>query len=114
MFKNYLKTTLRNLFRNSTYSFLNLAGLAIGVACAGLIFLWVEYETNYDKQYEKYNQLAQVMTNQTYDGIIRTFQSTPGQLGPALVKEIPGIQNAARTSENRRSLFAIGEKTIFE
>ena len=48
MIKNYFKSTLRNLWNNKGYSFLNIFGLAIGIACAGLIFLWVEDELDYD------------------------------------------------------------------
>ncbi|MGN6193578.1 MAG: hypothetical protein ACTHOB_01490 [Ginsengibacter sp.] len=44
MFKNFFKTTIRSLERNKGYSFLNIFGLAIGIACAGFIFLWVEDE----------------------------------------------------------------------
>lgn len=46
MFRNYFKTTFRNLWKNKGYSFLNIFGLAIGIACAALIFLWVEDELN--------------------------------------------------------------------
>ncbi len=49
MFKNYFKTSLRALLKNKTYSFLNIFGLAIGIACAGLIFLWVEDELHFDQ-----------------------------------------------------------------
>ena len=48
MFKYFFKLTFRNLWKNKTYSFLNIFGLAIGIACAGLIFLWVEDEINFD------------------------------------------------------------------
>ena len=101
MFKNYLKATLRNLSRNKSYSFLNFFGLAIGVACAGIIFLWVEDELNYDGSFANKDKLCQVMTNQTYDGIIRTFPSTPGKLAPALEKELPGIVAACRMGRNQ-------------
>jgi predicted permease len=113
MFKNYILSAFRNIRKGSTYSLLNFFGLAIGVACAGLIFLWVEDELSYDKQYQHHDQLAQVFTNQTYDGITRTFRSTPGQLGPALLKEVPGIANASRSSGDR-PLFTVGEKSIYE
>lgn len=113
MLKNYLKTTVRNLFRNRTYSFLNLFGLGIGIACAGIIFLWVEDESNYDTQYLHRDRLVQLLTNQTYDGVVRTFRSTPGKLGPALVNEVPEIVKASRSSQNRL-LFSIGDKAIFE
>jgi hypothetical protein len=48
MIKNYFKTAFRNLWKNKGYSLLNIGGLAIGIACAGLIFLWVEDELTYN------------------------------------------------------------------
>lgn len=113
MLKNYWKAAIRSLLKNKTYSFLNLFGLSIGIACAAIIFLWVEDESSYDTQYPNRDRLAQLLTNQTYDGITRTFQSTPGKLAPALVKDIPGIKNASRSAGNR-PLFSIGDKNIFE
>jgi|SRR6218665_454312 len=113
MFKNYFISAFRNIRKEKTYSLLNFLGLAIGVACAGLIFLWVEDELGYDQQYQHHDQLAQVLTNQTYDNVTRTFRSTPGQLGPALMKEVPGIANASRSAGDR-PLFTAGEKAIYE
>jgi ABC-type antimicrobial peptide transport system permease subunit len=52
MLRNYLKTAFRNLWKNKSYGFLNVFGLAVGIACAALIFLWVEDELNYNS----YNQ----------------------------------------------------------
>jgi len=52
MFKNFFKTTIRSLLRNKGYSFLNIFGLAIGIACAGLIFLWVQDEMNWDSSFD--------------------------------------------------------------
>jgi putative ABC transport system permease protein len=113
MFKNYLKTTLRGLSRNTTYSFLNFFGLAIGVACAGIIFLWVENEMKYDKSFLNRDRLCHVMTNQTFDGVTRTFVGTPGKLAAALEKELPGIESACRFG-NGKSLFTVGEKALYE
>jgi len=48
MFSNYILTTLRSLRNKPTYSLLNVAGLALGIACAALIFLWVEDELTWD------------------------------------------------------------------
>ena len=61
MFRNYLKTALRNLWRHKTYSILNIMGLSVGITCAALIFLWVEDEVNYDHQHVKRNTLYYVM-----------------------------------------------------
>ena len=57
MLKNYFKITFRNLIRHKTYSFINITGLAVGVACAVLIMLWVKYELSYDKLNTKINRL---------------------------------------------------------
>jgi putative ABC transport system permease protein len=114
MFKNYFKTTLRNLWRNKSYSALNIFGLAIGIACAGLIFLWVENEVTWDAFNLKKERLFFVMENQKYDANVSTFGSTPGLLGPAMQAEIPGVANTCRTSEGEMSyLFTIAEKSVY-
>ena len=57
MFRTTLKAGLRNFWKNKSYSFLNILGLAIGIACAGLIFLWVEDETTFDQVHVKKDRL---------------------------------------------------------
>lgn len=114
MFKNYLKTTFRNLWRNKGYSFLNIFGLAIGIACAGLIFLWVQDEMDFDAFNTKKDRLFFVRENQKYDTYTATFGSTPGLLGPAMQAEIPGIANTCRTNGGQVSrLFTIGDKSMY-
>ena len=114
MFKSYLKATLRSLWKNKTFSFLNIFGLAIGIACAGVIFLWVEDELNYDNVHLKKDSLYEVMTNSDYSGDIRTFGSTPGLAGPAIQQEIPGIVNSCRMTDFSPSfLFNTGDKPVY-
>jgi len=112
MLKNYFKTMLRNLWKNKAYSFLNIFGLAIGIACAGLIFLWMEDELNYDAGYAKKDLLYKVRTNQSYEGKIRTFDSSPGLLAEAMQKEIPGIAHTCRFGWGADPLFSFGDKSI--
>lgn len=116
MFKNYFKTTIRNLWRNKTYSFLNIFGLAVGVACAMLIFLWVEDEVNFDHNYEKKNYLYKVFQNQSFEEGVSTMRATSGPLANALKTEIPGIKNTARLSFNAnfKQLFSFKDKMINE
>ncbi len=114
MLKNFLKTTLRNFWKNKTYSFLNIFGLAVGIACAGLIFLWVEDEFNYDHHNVKLNRLYSIQENQDYSGKIYTFSATPGLLAPSMKAEIPGVANTARTTWDQTVLFSLGDKSIFE
>jgi putative ABC transport system permease protein len=113
MIKNYLKIAIRNLWRNRTFSILNIAGLAIGIACAALIFLWVEDELTFNNYFTNKDQLYQVMGNQTYDGKTHTFASLPGKLSNAIKAEVPGIKNAARTTWGERFLFTYQEKSMY-
>lgn len=119
MFKNFIKTTLRTLVKNKTYSFLNIFGLATGVACAGLIFLWVEDEMHFDTFQQKKNNLYSLANNQNFDGKIFTFtgvnsQATPGPAAEAVKTQIPGVANTARMSGGNRSLFTLGDKSVYE
>ena len=108
-----IKIAFRNLWKNRSYSALNIFGLAIGIACAGLIFLWVEDELSYNQSLSKRDRLYYLPTNQTYEGKVRTFFSTPGPLAPALVKEVPGIEKACRV-RGWQSLFTVGDKAVYE
>jgi putative ABC transport system permease protein len=114
MLNNFIKTTLRTLWTNKGYSFLNIFGLAIGVACAALIFLWVESEITFDQVNRKKDRLYIVLENQAYDGKTYTFSSTPGLMGPAIKSEIPGVANACRITWNQSVLFQVGDKAIFQ
>ena len=114
MFKNYIKTAIRNLWKNKTYSFLNILGLSVGITCAALIFLWVEDELTYNHHNTKIDQLYQVYENQPYEGKIYTFTATPGPFAAAAKEEIPGIKNSCRTTWQERVLYNKGDKSIFE
>jgi len=113
MLKNYFKTAIRNLWRNKTFSLLNIAGLAIGIACAAIIFLWVEDEVTYNNYFTNKDNLYQVYENQTYDNQTFTFAATPGLLAGAIKEEIPGIKKSTRTSWQNRKLLTVGEKGIY-
>lgn len=114
MIKNYFKTAFRNLWKNKTYSFLNIFGLAVGIACAGLIFLWVEDEISYNDNHQKKDQLYQVLENQAYEGKTYTFSATPGVMAPAMMEELPAIKNTCRLTWQQYTLFSFGEKAIYE
>jgi putative ABC transport system permease protein len=114
MFKNYLKSYLRNLWKNRTYTFLNIAGLAVGITCSTLIFLWIEDEFNWDYQFAKKQYLYQVEDNQTYDGTTFTFAATPGPLAPGLKADIPGIAATSHLTWTNRALFSLNDKPLYE
>lgn len=66
MLKNYFIIALRNLARNKIYSFINIAGLSLGLACSMLIILYVKDEVSYDRFHAGVGQIYRI-TNQTFD-----------------------------------------------
>jgi len=114
MFRNFLKAAFRNLRKNKSYSVLNITGLAIGIACAGLIFLWVENEVKWDSNNLNKNRLYALLINFSYAGSTFTNWSTPRPMAALIKKEIPGIANTCRvSSEQQRFLFTIGDKSVY-
>ncbi len=114
MFTNHLKIAFRRLLKHKSFSFLNIAGLAVGVACAALILLWAYDEITYDGFHEKGDRIFQVMSNQTFDGKTFTFASLPGIFAGAAKAEIPEIAKSARLSWETSYAFSLGEKSSFE
>jgi putative ABC transport system permease protein len=114
MLKSFFKIMWRSLVKNKGYSFLNIGGLALGIACASMIFLWVEDELGYDSNNIKKERLFFVMENQKYDTYVFTEGSTPGLMGPAMKAELPGVANTCRTTEgNSALLFNYNNKPVF-
>lgn len=114
MFKTNLKTAFRNLWKNKTYNTLNILGLAIGIACAGLIFLWVEDEISYDHVHVKKDRLYRINVNKQFDNRVFTMGSTPRPMAAALKSEIPGIVNTARASDvAQHALFSFSDKAMY-
>ncbi len=87
MIRNYLKIAYRNLARNKGYSFINIGGLAVGMAVAMLIGLWVYDELTYDRYHENHDKIAAVWQNQTFNGDIKTMDAIPLPLETALRNE---------------------------
>src|SRR4051794_23885090 len=114
MFKHYFRITLRSFWKNKAYSFLNIFGLAIGIACAGLIFLWAENELNWDNNNLNRKNLYAIRENMTYSGNTFTNWSTPRPMSDAIKTEIPDIINSCRVSDEEiKSLFSIGDKSLY-
>jgi len=84
MFKNYFKIAWRNLLKNKKSSFINIGGLAIGMAVAVLISLWIWDELSFNKYHSNYERAAQVMQHQTWNNEIGTGPSVPMPLGEEL------------------------------
>jgi len=114
MLKNYLKVILRNIRKHKGYSFINITGLAIGMACCLLISIWVLDELSYDRFHTNAPQLYRVEEDQQYSGRVFHVAVTPHPLAPALIEEIPEILDATRYVWSGGLLFRYGEKAFFE
>ncbi len=84
MFKNYFKTAWRNLIKNKGYSAINIGGLAVGMAVAMLIGLWVYDELSFDKYHTNYDRIAQVMQTANFNGKLESQTANPALMGPAI------------------------------
>ena len=101
MFRNYLTIALRNIKRHKGYSLINIAGLAVGMACSILILAWVRDERGTNRFHEKIDSLYIVRTAAHYGSEIRNTDGTVPALGPALKAEYPEVLNAARLSNGQ-------------
>src|SRR6478752_6470457 len=84
MFKNYFKTAWRNLGKSKMHSFINIAGLSIGMSVAILIGLWIFDEVSFNKNFENYDHIAQVIQNVTNNGEVQTWNNVPYPLSAEL------------------------------
>lgn len=113
MYKSYLKIAWRNLLRTKGYSFINISGLAIGMTVALLIGLWVLDELSFNTYFKHRDRLAQVMVNQTYEGVIYTGTTVQVPLGDALRSQYGSDFKAlSLTSWNNGFVLSLGEKKL--
>ena len=113
MFKNYLKIAWRNITRTIGYSTLNIAGLAIGMAVALLIGLWVYDQYSYDKFLPEYQSVYRVQRNFNSNGDTLTFQTTSLKLADALRTQIPEIEYVAESDWTGNHGFNVGDKKLY-
>jgi len=114
MWSNYLKVAWRNIVRHKGYSFLNVFGLAVGMACALFILFWVQDELSYDRFHANAGTLYRVEQNQATGQGKFHVNVTPYPLGPALKAEIPEIKEATRAARPGDLLIRYGENAFFE
>ncbi len=112
MLKNYFKITLRNIRKNPGYSFINILGLAVGIAACVLIFRYISFELSYDKYHSKADDLYRV-TLQTPQHQIAL---TPSIISPVLQREFPEVESAVRVYAlgNYQPIILQYENRVFE
>ncbi|WP_259016947.1 ABC transporter permease [Emticicia fluvialis] len=98
MISNYLKLAIRNLLKNKVSSFINIGGLAVGMAVAVLMLLWVQNELSFDTYHEKADRIRQIIThNKVNKEDTWHWATTPLPLA-AQVKQLPEIESVTRVT----------------
>jgi len=115
MLKNYLKISWRNLVRNKAQTFINIAGLSLGMAVVMLISLWVYDELSFDKHFKNYDRIVQVMQHQTVNGNVTTGTSIPIPLGAKLRNDYKGdFKYAVLSSWTEQHIISHGDKKLLQ
>jgi putative ABC transport system permease protein len=108
MFKNYLKIALRNIRRHKGYSFINFAGLALGMSCSLLVLLFVFHELSYDRFHKKADRIFRIID------VHRQSTGTPAILSKVLLEECPEVEKSALLVNFRNTLIKYGDKSFIE
>ncbi len=111
MLKNYLKIAFRNLFRAKGFSMINISGLAVGMASAVLILLWIYNEVSFDRFHAQGSYIYKAMNRGVFDGKLQVWDNTPRILAPTLKREYPEIAEVAR-HDSRWYVTKAGDKKV--
>ncbi|HNP22263.1 MAG TPA: ABC transporter permease [Panacibacter sp.] len=112
MVKNFFKIAFRNLFRSKGFSFINIAGLAVGMASAILILLWIQNEMSYDQFHANKDRIYEAWNKAAFSGELHAWNTTPKVLARTLERDIPEVEQSVRVDWPGNKLFSIGEKRI--
>ena len=114
MLKSFFKIAWRNIARYKGYSFINIVGLAVGMACCLLIMIWVQNELSYDRFHEKGERIYRVVQEFTLNAQNRRAPVTSAMMGPAVTQTIPEAEQAVRIVGLGDTTVKYGEKEFRE
>jgi putative ABC transport system permease protein len=113
MIRNYLKIAWRNLIKNKVSSLINIGGLAVGMAVAMLIGLWIYDELSFDRNFKNYDRIAQVRQNNTMNGEIGTGTNVPWPMGDELRKSFGSdFKYVTMATYNNQHILTYGDKKL--
>jgi putative ABC transport system permease protein len=114
MIKNYFKIAWRNLWKNKAFSIINIAGLAVGMCGAILIFTWIQNEFSFDQFHENKDNLYKVWnrSDKQADGKVYTWDVSSSPIAPYLQQNFPEVKATARVYWPNERLFNFKEKSI--
>jgi putative ABC transport system permease protein len=113
MFKNYLSHAFKNIKKYKGYSFINLFGLSVGIACFIFMLLWIQDEMSFDRFHENADEIYRVVVKRNLAGNTIQSVATPNPLGPTLENEYPEIINFTRTFVTTNWVVQYREKKYF-
>src|SRR5215831_3399534 len=114
MFRNYLRTALRNLWKSKGFSLINIMGLALGLACSLLIMLWVNDEYHVDAFHKNDSQLYSVYQKVYRDGNVDAWHGGPGMMADEMKRVLPEVRYATNYAWNNLYTFEANNKIIKE
>ena len=114
MFKNLFKIAVRNLWRSKGFSFINITGLAIGMASAILILLWIQNEISYDNFHKNKDRIYEVWNRVPIDGKLSCWNSVSALTARVLEKDLPEVERAVRVVSSNSVLISIGDKKLIK
>ena len=115
MLNNYFKIAWRNLIKNKGYSAINIGGLAVGMAVAILIGLWIWDELSYNKYHKNYDRIVRVMQNQNFNGEIGTQVSNPYVLAAEIRNKYGSdFKYVLQSSWNNQHTLTYGDKKLLK
>jgi putative ABC transport system permease protein len=114
MIWNNLKIAIRNLWRDKVFSIINISGLAIGLACCIIIFLFVDDELSYDKHHKDYQQIYRIGIEAKLGDMEMKGPFTANPMGPTLLNEFPEVEEAVRMRRSENNVFQYEEKIFTE
>ncbi|OOG76362.1 ABC transporter permease [Algoriphagus sp. A40] len=114
MWKNYFKIAWRNILRSKGYAFINIGGLAIGMAASVLIMVWIQFEFSVDSQYEKSDRIYAVWRTNVNQGNVLSWDYTPTPYAAALKAQYPEVEAVTHVTEWDPMVLSVGEKSFYE
>ena len=113
MFRNYFKTSWRNIIKDKGYAGFNILGLAIGMAVALIIGLWVQYQFSYDRFLPHFEQAYRVMVRSSRNGVAEAGSATCLLMADAIKKDVPGVRYVAQADFTSQHSLMVGNKKLY-
>src|ERR1700733_3258657 len=113
MLQNFFKTVFRTLLRSGGFTVINIIGLAIGMAGAIIILLWIQNEVSYDQFHQNKSRIYEAWNRVSFNGQVLTWDATPKVLAGTLERDLPEVEQATRVNWSNRWVFSKDAKEFF-